>query len=177
MRVGVRVSEATRAALNGLEEDDGTSAPKRIYGWLREFAYTPPVQGASSWAALSSALILRGHTRVGNRTFDTDELDRGVGRYAIPDGQGDDWKPSQDEVEIIIGDKMQEVLPRCLAYLDLGATPEGRRQREWDDFPSFVENLVTGKTAEAVARSEAKESEEEGDALYTKRGKAKTKVE
>jgi hypothetical protein len=178
MKLIVTVSDETKRILEDLADQDGIEPAKRIHKWLRGFAFEPQFQGGSSLASLSSALTQRGTMHVGNNmTFTSDELNSGAGRMKFPDGVAEDYKPGPNEIEVVFGQRLEDVLPKCLSYLDLGSTADQRRLRGWSDMKSFVSFIVAGKAAEDYSKDMAREAEEEENTLYTSDKKKSKKAE
>jgi len=175
MKMMVSVSDETKRNLEDLADTDGIEAPKRAHQWLRKFVFDPPQQvpGGSSWVAQASALLARKEMRVGTQTFTAEELETGMKRFAIPDGG--DAVAGPNEIEVVFSRRLGDALPMCLAYLDLGSTADGRRQRGWNNAREFVEFLVAGRAAEDKTKEDAREAEEEETALYPAKAKKSKK--
>jgi hypothetical protein len=157
----------TKKAMESLADIDGVEPPKRIHMMLRKFIWeVDPRQaqfGATSLAAQISALRQRGHLRLGDRTLLSEELEALTeNQFAFPTDQ----KPSKDAIEVVFSQRLGDMLPVSLAFLDMQATPEFRRIRGWTDLPSFVKSYVTGQVAQEMAKNESREVEDEEQALY-----------
>ncbi len=167
MKLYVPLPSETKKEMETLADVDGVEPPKRIHMMLRKFIWeVDPRQaqfGATSLAAQISALRQRGHLRLGDRTLLAEELEALSQRqFAFPPEN----KTPKDGVEVVFTERLGGMLPVALAFLDMQATPEFRRMREWDDLPTFVRSYVTGQVAQEVSKLDAREVEDEEQALY-----------
>ena len=175
MKLYVRLSEEAKRLLDELSDIDGVEPPKSIHRMLRKFIYEadPPVPGMTSIAAQISALRQRGHLRMGDRTLLAEELESLAStQFAFPEEPA---TPPEGAIEVVFVRRVEDMLPYALAFLDMQATPEFRRARGWDDLPSFVKSYVTGQWAQESARNDAREVEEEEQALYPAKKKSEPK--